>query len=106
MKRKIILSVDQARDLQAEYKTALEQDPRTLPGYWGKWSYVVAVQVPEVPDNIQDMDRIQAALKMASMGCSDIQIAESLHWKYPGVAIRAVMRLVKDAQKAQAAKAQ
>ena len=106
MKRKIILSVDQARDLQAEYKASIQQDPRTLPSYWGKWTYVMSVSVPETPDNIQDMDRIQVALKMAAMGCTDMQIAESLHWKYPGVAIRAVMKLARDAAKVAAIKAQ
>jgi len=102
MQRKLTITLEQARTLQAELHPKPEHEKTS----WGKWTYVVEVPVPEVPDNIQDMERIQAALKMADMGCSDMQIAESLHWKYPGVAIRAVMRLVKDAAKAAAAKAQ
>jgi len=93
MTRKIILSLDQARTLQAEHKAALQTDPMTLPGYWGSWTRVMSVEVPEVPDNIQDLERVLAGVEMARKGCTDEAIAETLGWKYPGVAIRAVMKM-------------
>lgn len=93
MTRKIILSLDQARTLQAEHKAALQQDPLTLPSYWGSWTHVMSVEVPEVPDNIQNLERIQAGVEMAMKDCTDEAIAETLGWKYPGVAIRAAMKM-------------
>lgn len=53
----------------------------------------MGVLVPEVPDNIQDLDRILAGVEMARKGCTDEAIAGTLGWKYPGVAIRAVMKI-------------
>jgi hypothetical protein len=54
----------------------------------------MSVEAPEVPDNIQDLDRILAGVEMAIKGCTDYAIAETLNWKYPGVAIRAVMKMI------------
>jgi len=60
----------------------------------------MSVDVPEVPDNIQDLDRILAGVEMARKGCTDEAIAETLGWKYPGVAIRAVMKMANLSTKA------
>lgn len=64
----------------------------------------MSVEVPEVPDNIQDLERIQAGAEMARKGCTDEAIAETLNWKYPGVAIRAVMKMANASAKAEVQK--
>jgi hypothetical protein len=58
------------------------------------------VKVPEVPDNIQDLERTQAGVEMAQKGCGEEAIAETLNWKYPGAAVRAVMRMANSTSKA------
>lgn len=91
MTRKLTLTVEQARNLQAELRTK----PQSEQTSWGSWAYVVETPVPEAPDSLLNPERLITGMKMAAMGCSDAQIAENLMWKYPGAALKALRKLLK-----------
>lgn len=66
----IILTLAQARDLQRH------------PEWPGPWRFLFAIQIPENPDSKGDAERITAGMRLVELGCSDVQIAEQLGWKY------------------------
>lgn len=91
MTRNIIITLEQARSLQAELHPKPEDEKTT----WGSWAYVVETLVPETPDSLLNPERLITGMKMAAMGCSDAQIAENLMWKYPGAALKTLRKLLK-----------
>lgn len=67
----IILTLAQARDLQ-----------RQITAWPSSWHVLFAIPIPENPDSKGDAERITAGMRLVELGCSDVQIAEQLGWKY------------------------
>lgn len=89
---KLILTLAQAHELQADIKTAGMSD---TPSYWGQWTVVLNAPVPNTADNLMDPERLAAGLAMMRLGSSDEQVAEQLKWKPRGAAVRGCRTIFK-----------
>lgn len=80
--QRLILTPKQARDIQRGNADWLELSATLL-----------ALQLPDVADNLPDPERTSAALAMMELGCTDEQVAEQLTWKAKGSTLRGLRKL-------------
>lgn len=54
---------------------------------------LLAIQLPDLPDNLPGPERTSAALSMMELGCSDEQIADQLRFKVKGSTLKGLRKL-------------
>lgn len=84
---RLVLTIDQARDLQRLH------GPDDTKRLWpGPWAFLLAIPTPPEPDSRSDLDRLNGGMKMLNLGCSEDQVAEQMSWRPNSAPLRTLAR--------------